>query len=268
VQPGWIELDLSPEGGNSATSDDEKNKDNTSSTCNDSDKGMLVVTDGLTDPWDENSPIDFSDYGFPSPNIGLGFELVFGSMDNQGLSSEAMRSAVMQVSETFATEPFGRLEFFQELADDERKLIDSHPEFGVKPAGIKDDSDTQMPPIGSMSMDVDGSPFPEHLQSKITGRVGILISSVMASGVPSYLSLPEGKVYLFELTLLHPEELDHIQTCYLPARVEIFKRLRSMSQKWRSSSERPSVVPVPPPEENCDSLEEAIQMVKLWPTML
>jgi len=246
-KPGWIQLKIPP-------------------TSNNVSQGRLCVSNGLTQPWEEHSPVDFGARGFPNPNLGFGFEVVFGTTDTK-LSDENIKSIVMEISNNMAADPHGRLALFQELGTDELQLMTNHPEFA---AGTKNDETSSLPRVGCMSMEINASEFPESLQSpsmQFGKSLGILISGTITKGLPSFIELPQGKAYLLELTILHPEELAHIQACSYPARLEIFHRLQALNQKWCSSSTRPSVVTVPPPKNPCSSEEEVIQVVKSWPPM-
>mmetsp|Transcript_18776 Transcript_18776/g.21598 ORF Transcript_18776/g.21598 Transcript_18776/m.21598 type:complete len:313 (+) Transcript_18776:51-989(+) len=218
-------------------------------------KGIAFSSHGLSDQWDDNSPIDWEDDSRPDPNVGLGFEVVFGSMD---LPREAILSAIMEATNTFSSNPFFYLPEFKECGKMERQIAQDFPDLGwLDEPGLGE--------IGTFSIEVRGEAFPDALVNK-NGCVGMLIANGVTKGLPTSINLPAGKVHILEMVALHPDELGHIIACGIPARVEIFRRLRALSSKWCSSATRPSVVPIPPPPKT-NSANDIIKKVSSWPLM-
>lgn len=216
----------------------------------------VFASDGLSDQWDENSPIDWKDDSRPDPNFGLGFELVFGSMD---LSWEVILSAIMQTSNMFSSNPFFWLPEFKACGEIEKKIARDFPELGwLEQSGLSE--------IGTSSTVVKGKVFPDTLVGE-DGYVGVLIANGITNGLPQSFQAPAGKIYVLEMVLLHPDELAYIIAYGIPARVEILHRLRALPARWCSSAKRPSVVPTPPEGFDDPQLSEydIINAIASWP---
>jgi len=240
ARPAWRQIVLDPIGGETTF-------------------GTAYASDGLTNPWEDEEIRKASD----KPELGLGFEVIMGSFD---LPSGTVLSAVMQVSNILTRHPLESLPFFMSLRDDEKLLLQLYPELRKGEEALNNDNDGIIL-LGTMSLEIEGDEFPEELRHPDTGRVGILINGGITTGLPLTFALPRGQeAHVLELVVLHPQELEHIITCHLPARMEISRRLRALESKWCSSSSRQSVVPVPPPNQPSNSDKEAIEIVKGWPS--
>lgn len=211
--------------------------------------GIAYASDGLTDPWRDEEIRAASE----KPELGLGFEVIMGSFD---LSSDVVLSAVVQVSNILSRSPLEYLPFFISLREDEKQM---------KTDDLDNDDDGSVL-LGTMSLEIEGDDFPEELCHPETGRVGILIDGAITTGLPRTFALPnEEEAHVLELVVLHPQELQHIIVCGLPARMEISRRLSALKLKWCSSSSRQSVVPVPPPNEPLDDAKK-VEFVRGWPS--
>lgn len=258
-QPRWIGITLDPVGGLGAD-------------------GFAYASDCLSYPWDDEEIMTVSKGASGEETremiegeegkdyVGLGFELIVGSFE---LRPSALLSTVNQVS-TFLVSNSVSLEFLISLREDEKKLLELHPEMGISGSEegkeFPNDIDDGLIILGSMSTEVNGDEFPKEMCNPDTGNVGILIHDGITAGLPRAFSLPTGKeTRVLELVVLHPQELQHIVTCGLPARMEISRRLRALGTKWCSSSSRQSVVSVLPPNEQCRTITQAIDFVKEWP---
>ena len=194
----------------------------------------IYVSDFLSDkPFDDDGE-------FPR---GTGTEVMMGSTD---LPTAALSSAVEAVSK-YIIEGDVPYSIFVEIG---RDWGTGHPEVG---------------PFGAQSVEVNGSAFPEAMRTP-RGYVGLLIDRPLT--LAPALNLPNGLSVLLELTLLHPEELEHILTTGEVARLEIMRRLRSEAEAsgagYCSSADRPSIVPCPPPATQYANMEAACEAVNAW----
>lgn len=222
--------------------------------------GIAFASHGLSDQWTDDSPIDWEDDSRPDPNVGLGFEVIFGSMD---LPREAILSAIMETTNTFSSNPFFYLPEFKECGIIEKQIAQAFPDLGWL------NDEPGLGEIGTFSIEVRGEAFPDALVNK-NGCVGILVANGITKDIPTSIDLPAGKVHILEMVALHPDELGHIIACGIPGRVEIFRRLRALPSKWCSSATRPSVVPVPPPPNDfmrTNSESDVIKTVSSWPSV-
>jgi len=241
--------------------------------------GIVYASDGLTQPWDDEVWNDVVDQRRKekiksTPNVGLGFEVIMGSID---LPDSIVREIVMAVSNNMSEKPFQMLPFFESMREDELFIMKEF-EWLSRAEGNDDKSNII---LGTMSTEVFCDDFPEEYKSE-TGTVGILIDGGVSVGLPlTFPLLPatittsgkEGgeavEAHVRELIVLHPEELGHIIACGLPARMEIARRIRALKTKWCSSASRPSVVPVPPPLPGMyRSKKEICAAVEAWPPSL
>jgi len=241
--------------------------------------GIAYASDGLTNQWDDevwNEVVDQRrmDQVESTPNVGLGFEVIMGSLD---LPHSIVMSIVVDVSNNLSENPLQMLPFFESMREDELTIMRELE--GLSAAEGKDDKSNIV--LGTLSMEVFVDEFPEEYKSD-TGTVGILIDGGVSEGLPlTFPLLPattktndkEGEeavdAHLRELIVLHPDELGHIIACGLPARMEIAHRIRALHTQWCSSASRPSVVPLPPPLPGTyGSIEEAVAAVEAWPPSL
>jgi len=241
-------------------------------------KGGCIVhaSDGLTDPWDDEVWNDIEiqcrvDQVESKPNVGLGFELIMGSID---LPDSIVYSIVKEVSYCMFETPYQQLQIWERLREDELALMKEF-EWLSGPEGNNDKSNIV---LSTSSIEIICDAFPEEYKSD-TGTVGILLDGGVSVGLPLTFPLlqatttnndKEGQkavdAHVRELIVLHPEELGHIRSAGPIARTEIARRIRALQTKWCSSASRPSVVPVPPPPPGrYTTIEECVSAVEAWP---
>jgi len=151
----------------------------------DDDKGIAYASDGLTDPWDnevwkkvvDQRRMDGDQVESTPPNIGLGFEVIMGSMD---LPDSIVLSMVMAVSNMMSEDPFRKLPFFESMREDELTIM---KEFEWLSGAEGEDDNKSNIVLGTMSMEIFCNDFPEKYKSD-TGTVGILIDGGVSVGLP------------------------------------------------------------------------------------
>jgi len=204
-------------------------------------------------------------------NLGLGYEIsmVGGKSsstqeeneydDIEYLPYEAIKFTVINASCYLANQfKLQFIPFLKSLREDELMFMERSL---YKPVDGKDGGDyDNNVKFGSFSTEGPGDYFPKQLVNADTGRVGIIVCSHHnkknkdSNDEDGYHHLPRefsvqgdngGVVYLFEIVVLYPEELQEIITGGTPKRMEILHHIKKLknSHNWCSldGSLRPSV---------------------------